>query len=248
MKYAVQLYTVREEAKEDFFKVLDDVKAMGYEGVELAGFNGVEPQVLANKLQELGLTVVASHVDFSSQPVENIIRDHKILGCTKLVIPWHKLKSAEDLDALVIQIKDLSKALVPHGLDLLYHNHDHEFIQLDDGEVALDALFARTKSLLQSEVDTHWVARAGLNPIEYLEQLGERVKLIHIKDMQIDDEGNKDFAAVGEGIMDIKGILGKAEELSISWAIVENDAPKPNGLDNIKRSMDYLKRLEGDAE
>ena len=39
MKIAVQLYSVRDCIKnaDDFMRVLEEVKAMGYEGVEFAG-------------------------------------------------------------------------------------------------------------------------------------------------------------------------------------------------------------------
>ena len=41
MSVALQLYSLREEAEKDFVGVLEETKAMGYAGVEFAGFYGL---------------------------------------------------------------------------------------------------------------------------------------------------------------------------------------------------------------
>ena len=50
------------------------------------------------------------------------------------------------------------------GIQLLYHNHDFEFVKLD-GEYALDVLYSTIPAdLLQTEIDTCWVKVAGVDP------------------------------------------------------------------------------------
>ena len=46
MKIGLQLYSVRDciHSGEDFRKVLKEVKGMGYEGVEFAGYAGLTPE------------------------------------------------------------------------------------------------------------------------------------------------------------------------------------------------------------
>lgn len=244
MKIAVQLYTVREEAKEDFLKVLEDVKALGFDGVELAGFNQVPVDQVAQKLKDLNLEVMASHVGFKSlDDLETTLRNHEKVGCKNLIIPWSKLESSEDLNVLIHKIKNISPKLKEKGFNLLYHNHAHELVMFEEGTYALDALFQATKGELDAEIDTFWVKKAGLDPITYMESLGERLKFIHVKDMIISENGDKNFAAVGHGEMDIVGILNKAKEMGLEWVVVENDDPEPSGMENIRMSMDYLKSL-----
>lgn len=69
-KLAVQLYTVREEAGKDFIGTLEKVAALGYEGVEFAGFFDIPANVLKYQLDRLGLTPVGSHT-----PLEQLV-DH----------------------------------------------------------------------------------------------------------------------------------------------------------------------------
>ena len=71
MKIAVQLYSVRDciNSAEDFMRVLEEVKAMGYEGVEFAGYHGVDAATIKAKLDELGLVAVGAHIGVSDYPV-----------------------------------------------------------------------------------------------------------------------------------------------------------------------------------
>ena len=43
--------------------------------------------------------------------------------------------------------------------------------------------------------------------------------------------------ALGEGDNDLPSVFKAAEDAGIEWLILENDAPKPNGIDDITRSM-----------
>ena len=58
---ALQLYTLRDALAIDFATTIRRVAAMGYAGVEPAGFAGSTPQAAAQLFQELGLTVCAAH-------------------------------------------------------------------------------------------------------------------------------------------------------------------------------------------
>ena len=63
MKIGLQLYSVRDciHSGEDFRKVLKEVKGMGYEGVEFAGYAGLTPEEIKDALDESGLIAVSSH-------------------------------------------------------------------------------------------------------------------------------------------------------------------------------------------
>ena len=61
MKLAVQLYSLRHdyETGEEFLKILEKVKEIGFDGVEFAGFAGLEPEIIKAKLDELGLSALS---------------------------------------------------------------------------------------------------------------------------------------------------------------------------------------------
>ena len=61
---AVQVYSVREDAKADLRGTLTKIKAMGYDGVEFAGLYGYDPAEIRDMCAELGL---AHHLHLSYQ-------------------------------------------------------------------------------------------------------------------------------------------------------------------------------------
>ena len=64
MKYAVQLYSLRDMVKcgDDFLKILEEVKKLGFDGVEFAGYHGLSAETIKAKLDELGLVPVGCHI------------------------------------------------------------------------------------------------------------------------------------------------------------------------------------------
>ena len=59
---ALQLYSIRDELNQDFESGIRKIAAMGYAGVEPAGFPGSTPQAAARLFRELDLAVPSAHV------------------------------------------------------------------------------------------------------------------------------------------------------------------------------------------
>src|SRR5579875_1160642 len=59
---ALQLYTLREQLREDFAGTLRAVAKIGYSGVELAGYGGMSAKNLKRLLDDLDLRVAGDHV------------------------------------------------------------------------------------------------------------------------------------------------------------------------------------------
>ena len=47
--------------------------------------------------------------------------------------------------------------------------------------------------------------------------------------------------ALGEGNNDLLSVFKAAKDSGMEWLVLENDDPKPNGIDDITRSMAYFK-------
>ena len=129
------------------------------------------------------------------------------------------------------------------GMTLCYHNHAHEFFQCNGGTV-LDDLFARTSpEHLQAELDIHWVQAGGGDPAEACRRLSGRLPLLHVKDYTVTAQGDRQFAEVGHGNLNIPEILAAAEAAGCQWFIVEQDTCPGDPFECIARSFDYLKGL-----
>ena len=127
----IQLYTVRDALAQGFNDVVRKIAAIGYKGVETAGFPGTTPQAAADLFKSLGLEVSSAHsplpLDDKRDEVLNIM---KILGCKYLVCPWiapDEYKTVESTLAVCKRLNDANKVAQGAGLKLVYHNHWFEY-------------------------------------------------------------------------------------------------------------------------
>jgi sugar phosphate isomerase/epimerase len=85
------------------------------------------------------------------------------------------------------------------------------------------------------------VQHGGEDPVAYLERYAGRVPLLHLKDMAPGED--RAFAEVGEGILDIPGILQAAEKAGTEWIIVEQDVCRRPPLESVRLSLENLKEM-----
>lgn len=270
---AVQLYSVRDALEKDFFGVLKQVKEMGYEGVEFAGFYGHPAAEVKAFLTKIGLKAVSSHtpLDAFLENTAAVLQYHKELGCPFIVIPWldeQRRPGTELWNQVVTQIRTIGQACQAAGIQLLYHNHDFEFTKLN-GQYALDLLYEAVPApLLATEIDTCWVKVSGVDPAAYLRKYSGRSPVVHLKDFikvgdaqgkdlyaLIDNSGkdNKtatvdrnafDFRPLGMGMQDVPAILKAAGDAGSQWVVVEQDrSTERPPMEAIKLSRDYLATL-----
>lgn len=240
---ALQLYTLREVMKSDFMGILEKVAEIGYQGVEFAGFGGIEAGFLKRHLDSLNIKVAGSHTPLTllRNDIEQVIEDNLRLENQYIIVPYADFNAKNDYLDLAEELSEIGTRLKERGLQLCYHNHSHELKKYDD-KYGLDILFENTESgVLKPEIDTYWVKKAGIDPISYLKKYNGRTPLVHIKDME---EGTGDFAEVGEGIIDIRGLVEQAKRNGAEWLVVEQDQCKRPALESIEISFNNLKDIE----
>jgi sugar phosphate isomerase/epimerase len=224
----VQLYTVRDETAKDFIGTLKRVAAIGYAGVEFAGFGNLPATEIKAALDDLGLRAAGSHVgiELLRGDLPAVIDYHVTIGCPRVIIPWLPEQwrpGGAGWTQLCAEIPVMGRACKAAGLEFCYHNHDFEF-DLVDGVPALDRLFAETDAaLLKAELDLYWVTYAGRSPVEYITKYAGRLPNVHIKDMVLEPE--RTYAEVGEGIIDWQPIFAAAKAAGVQWYVVEHDSP-----------------------
>lgn len=238
MKIAVQLYSVRDCIKngEDFFHCLEEIKAMGYDGVEFAGYHGVAAADIRAKLDELGLVPVGTHLgieNFLPENIDSTVETNKVLGCLNCGVGGAAHDTVEQCEYAA---KALAYGAEKLGVPTYYHNHTEEFTPLENGKIAMD-IFAEYTNL---ELDTYWSHCAGVDNYSFIMANKDKICLIHAK-----DGVDRHPRALGEGDCDVAAVVRAAKDAGIEWLVVENDDPTPNGIEDIRRSINYLKTLVG---
>lgn len=244
---ALQLYTLRDLAKDDMAGVLRQVAQIGYEGIELAGLGNASVAQIKDLTQELGLKVVGSHTGFDAikNNLDGVIADNQTWGNRYIVcpsIPGDQRGSADGYKQFAQTLNGYGRTLREAGFQLCYHNHDFEFKDRYDGEYGLDLLYANSDpEFVQGEIDTFWVQKGGVNPAQYIQKYVNRAPLIHVKDMTKDDK--QTFAEVGTGSLDWPAIFAASEAGGATAYIVEQDICPGNPLDSVRISLENLKRM-----
>jgi sugar phosphate isomerase/epimerase len=237
---ALQLYTLRSLTVKDYAGVIRKVAAMGYAGVETAGFDGTSPEAAGKLFKELGLSVCSAH---SPMPLGNdknkVLDTMAAIGCKTLICPWIGSDSLATVDLVKKAVDKLNEAgavAKEHHLAFGYHNHSHEFAKVE-GKLVIDIMLEYLSKDIFLQMDTYWVQFAGLDANEELKRLGKRVQLLHIKDGPL-TKGDP-MTAVGEGKMDVASII-KTGEAWVKWLIVEMDAVAGDPLVEVEKSIRYM--------
>ena len=268
---AVQLYSVRDDMEQDFYGTIKAMKEIGYDGVEFAGLFGEEPAKIKAFCEEIGITPISAHVPYYDmlEDPEKVLADYAEIGVRYVAVPYLTEECRPGTDgfaATVEGIRKIAEAAKELGIQLLYHNHDFEFVKIGE-EYALDVLYSSiSEDLLKTEIDTCWVNVAGVDPSEYILKYSGRSPVVHLKDFKksegsqgkmykligIDDNEEAEeeeeafsFMPVGYGMQDMPAILAACEDAGALWVVVEQDNPAKGAtpMESVKLSREYLKTL-----
>ncbi len=268
---ALQLYSVREDMKEDFKGTLEKVKALGYDGVEFAGLFDHSAAEIKSWCEALDLVPISAHVPLVEMinDCEGTLNTYKELGVKYVVVPYvdtDRRPNTEGWLPTIEAIAQIGKAAAEKGLILLYHNHDFEFTKVDS-EYGLDMLYRMIPAeYLQTELDTCWVNIGGEVPAEYIRKYDGRCPVIHLKDFyresvdadeplyeligikseaKAPQKKNFEFRPLGKGMQDFPAILKASEAAGAEWVVVEQDKPsmEKTPLECAEISINYLKTI-----
>lgn len=238
-EYGLQLYSVRDLTKDDFAGALKAVAVMGYKFVEPAGFFDHSAEDVTAMLKEYGLKLSGTHSPLKDldENFAETVKYHQAIGNKNYIIPGAPYKNAEETAVLVNKLNKYKEMLAKEGINLAYHNHDGEFKPNEDGQIVHEILQRETD--IDFEIDTYWAFCAGLDPVETITKLKNRVHMIHLKDGTRDRHG----LSLGLGEAPVKAVRETAMKLGMKM-VVESEGCDPTGLEEVKRCIDFLKALE----
>lgn len=256
-----QLYSVRNDLEKDFYGTLKKVRDLGYTGVEFyneyAGNSIVDVKRMCT---ELGLIPFSNHVPFQvmMDDLDRVIEENTILGVQYITFPYMDEASRPGVDPerfkeTVARIGEIGAKVKQAGFQLLYHNHDFEFVKLPDGTLGHDYIFSSTApGDVMVELDACWADYAGYKCDQIIPKYKGRIPVIHIKDyykegelssdpyalIGIEGDGGKkdaggkfEFRPLGAGIMDLPALVDVSLASGVRWLCVEQDDPAEGAAD-----------------
>ena len=185
----VQLYSVREQAAADYEGTIRAIAAMGFGCVEPAGYPGSSAAKAAKLFQELGLKAPTCHGALPVGDNKNaVIEEALLLGHEAIITgcpPDFKtnFSSSDAVKATAELYCEAAANVAAHGLQIGYHNHDWDLIDVD-GTPGYRIFLENTPDTVLWEADVFWVAKAGLDPVAFINEIGPRGNCDGIKDAQ----------------------------------------------------------------
>jgi sugar phosphate isomerase/epimerase len=265
----LQLYTVRDAVAKDLPGTLRALSDIGYREVELAGIPATSAPNLRKILSDCGLTAPSMHASMADLQagLSERIDYATTLGTRYLVcsFPWTadsrfranpsqavvSIASGITLDDWkwnAEQLNKIGEVARKAGLRCGYHNHNMEFRKYGD-VVAYDELLRLTDpQLVTMEMDIAWVVTAGIDPVKYLKKHGERISLLHVKEVRKDlqtmtDRLQAQTTEVGNGKIDWKHVFKAMDAARIQHYFVEQENFERSPLEAVRISFDYLTKL-----
>ncbi|MEO6732068.1 MAG: sugar phosphate isomerase/epimerase [Ferruginibacter sp.] len=257
-KIGIQLYTLRDDIAKDVKGVIKKVAAAGYREVETFGlsadtkFFGLSVKEFGQLLKTHNLTTPSGHYTPAKMLFENGNGDDvkrlcdvgHTLGHSYIVIPYleeGRRKTIDQYKVLAERINKTGEICKKANLQLAYHNHDFEFLELD-GQRGYDILMNETdKNLLKLELDLYWVVRAGLDPVDLFKKQPGRFPMVHIKDMNKNDKTQN--TEIGNGSINFKKILASSRLAGVKHYYLEQENNYvPDTSTSIKKSYSYIRK------
>lgn len=259
-KMGLQLYSIRDAMVKDPFGSLKKVKDLGYEDLELYGYNaeegsyyGFKAKSFKNILDDYGLTTSSGHYNFSSMFMKKkdelaaytarciegaLVMDKKYITWPFLAPEYRNLGNYK---LLADKLNRIGEQVRGSGLEFAYHNHGFEFTD-HHGETGYDIILRDTDpELVKLQMDLYWVMHSSKQtPKELVASQPGRYVMWHIKDM---DKVSRDYTELGNGSIDYTQIMPDPKLSGLEYYYLEQGGNYArNSMQSIADSADFFKK------
>ena len=257
-----QLYTVREDltSPEAIASTLKETKMLGYDKLESFGFMnesflGMPVVDFITTLRDTQLSSPSGHYmpmqlegdqvgPIDTATISKFITAASALDQHWIIIPWmsEAWRNAEGYAHLVDYLKLLGAEAAKHGMVAAWHNHEFEFLPLNPSDPESPSAYEYLLKSLEGhnvvfEMDVHWVAFAGENPVTWMKNYPGRFPLWHVKDFALDTATQ---VPVGQGIVPWEEIFAMAETAGLQHYFIEQDVcSADHAITCLKESIEW---------
>jgi sugar phosphate isomerase/epimerase len=260
----IQLYSVRDQMKDDLDAALAAIRDAGFKQVEAAALPKKTAKEIRAALDRAGLDCVSAHHPFGDiQPkFDEVIAFDKELG-VKFVIcssPGYKDAPAPGSKPRPYSLDDwkynaehfdrMGEKAKAVGVKFGYHNHTREFVLTEGKTPYFELLRMTDPALVTFELDCGWAVVGGKNPADLLRDYPHRISMLHVKDFIAlpanAAPGQEPLVTeLGKGSIDYKPVFAQAAKTQhIQHAFVEQEAFDMPWKDSLKVDAEYMRKLK----
>jgi sugar phosphate isomerase/epimerase len=236
-----------EQHGENLPSILAEIAEAGYDGLEIGvlRFETLDhPEVFLDMVNQNDLYVAGIHSIGRLYFDDNLDYVKEAADFTKAVESRYMMVSGDSnkektTDELKGQIEILNQAgeiCQERGITYCYHNHSFEFAK--GGEELRMICGLTDPELVSLCLDIGWVERSGESPLAVVQDYLHRIRYLHVKDTR-----DEKFVNLGEGTVDIPGVVDLLKGKTDVYFTVELDEIVPSSLESAKKCLAYLREL-----
>ena len=252
MEFGVQTFTIRKAQKKSIRAAYLPLIKLGIKRFEVAriDFNEKNAKELRALVDEYGIEICSIQVKpkYVFGDIDNVVSFCETVGCQNVVIsmlPFKCILGGEDKFYAFISTLDATcDEYAKRGITLAYHHHNWEYIKLTSGKTRMVELLETTKKL-KFVHDTYWTARCGISPAKQIEEFGDRLLGIHLRDLSFKSSGIDVIstdAALGDGVVDFASVLSSARAVGCQYYVIEQKTDEPYRA--IEKSYNYIEKIK----
>ena len=270
VKFGAPGYILLKDMGADMPGTLKKVAALGYDGIEITGFfghsaaqikawcheAGIEPYGCFARLDDLAGVKAKPQgesnwndfekaFDMPGETPEEKMQYIKDIGCqyVGLLVPNGVMD-----ETVTDKMNRVSALARRYGMKMQYHNHNHEFNNMDNGKRRMDFIMEKTNPDVLFEPDLGWLEIGGADSEKYLRKYADRIEVVHLKDYYrkaFDIDLPYIFRPTGYGVMDWAHLLPLCEELiAPAWYTADHDSAYDGDIyEELGMSLDFIKRM-----
>jgi sugar phosphate isomerase/epimerase len=223
----------RAERLEFVFAFLSEV---GYRNIEPFSFHGLSVEEFDALAEKYGLKVPSRHMSTSEANWDANLADAKLIGqhwtgSGGFASPG--TGSYENTLATAATMNRLGERSVKNGTGKIFgHNHAGEF-ETRYVDVQGDGTLKSAWQILVENTDLRWVAFqldvgwatiGGEDPVALIDEFGDRIELLHVKDVADVGLPTEHQTTVGQGEVDWAGVFA-ASQGKVRQYVIEQDPP-----------------------
>jgi len=260
----VQLYSVRDDMKNDPLGTLKQLAKMGYKNVEHANyvdrkFYGYTAKEFKKVLKDVGLTMPSGHTvmrkehwdetkkDFSDS-WKYTVEDAAVLGQMYVISPWldESLRKKQDELKRFLDVFNKSGELCKKsGMRFGYHNHDFEFSEKFGDIPMYDIILQNTdRDLVIHQLDIGNLYNGGAIALDVLKKWPGRFQSMHVKDEIKASSGNERYEStvLGAGIVSVREVIDMGKKSGTIHFIIEQESYQgKTPLESVEQDLRIMK-------
>jgi sugar phosphate isomerase/epimerase len=247
---SLELFSVRNELREDLMGTVRAVAGLGYEGVEFFSpyfeWTPEYAKEVRQLLDDLGIKCFSTHNGanaFNPENLDKAIELNRTLGSTMIVMAGAgRVETLDGWKEVADKITAASEKFQAAGLSAGFHNHQVEFRPLE-GQKPIELLAANTPKEVVLQLDVGTCVETGNDPVAWIKQNPGRLRSIHLKDWSSDPEKGY-HVLFGDGSAPWKEIFEAAESVGgVEHYHIEQEGSDYPPLETVKLCLENYRKL-----